>query len=223
MKLSAQIQAFELSSQSAIAPYKDLLATHGAALPDMTSGALRSLNAMLGYVQQRVARSDATATSLLDGIAMRKQALALLALGQPLRDKISQAEVLKAGATFNADVNAHVTSLAVAPPMSATMKLPYLAARYDELTRMLQWQPLCDPSSSSWREDGCSALRGNFSAARSYLKTTLPALISTGLATMRAQGVAPTLLDAVQAKLDAGDIKAAAIAYDAAVRSTEGT
>jgi hypothetical protein len=35
------------------------MATHGAATADMTSDALRSINAMLGYVQQRVKRSDA--------------------------------------------------------------------------------------------------------------------------------------------------------------------
>jgi len=40
---------------------------------------------------------------------------------------------------------------------------------------------------------------------------------------MRAKGGDAGLLDAAQAKLDAGDVKAAAIAYDAAVRSTEGT
>ena len=64
-ELAAEIQQFEFASQTAIGPHADFLATHGAALPDMTSSALRSLNAMLGYVQQRVARSDATATSLL--------------------------------------------------------------------------------------------------------------------------------------------------------------
>jgi hypothetical protein len=40
---------------------------------------------------------------------------------------------------------------------------------------------------------------------------------------MRARGIAPQLLDAVDARLSAGDTKAAAMAYDAAVRSSEGT
>jgi len=83
MELSAQIQVFETSSQSAIAPYEDFMATHGAAMPDMTSDAQRSIHAMLGYVQQRVKRSDATATTLLAGIAMRKKALEMLAAPPP--------------------------------------------------------------------------------------------------------------------------------------------
>ncbi len=40
---------------------------------------------------------------------------------------------------------------------------------------------------------------------------------------MGAKGVEATQLDAVKTKLDAGDVKGAAILYDAAVRGTEGT
>jgi hypothetical protein len=195
-KLSAQIQAFELAQHEAIAPHTDFLATHGAALPDMTSSALRSLNAMLGYIQQRVARSDATATSLLHGVALRRQALVLLTMGTNAADTVAQAERLKTGATFHAASSARVTALRKAPPASANLQLPYLAQRYDQLTALLQLQPLCDPASSSWREAGCASLRGDFGAAQTFLKTTLPALIQTGLATMRAKGVDAALLDA---------------------------
>ena len=55
-----------------------------------------------------------------------------------------------------------------------------------------------------------------------HLATTLPLLITTGLATMAAKGVEATQLDAVKTRLDAGDVKGAAILYDAAVRGTEG-
>lgn len=222
MKLSAQIQSFELSSQAALTPHTDFLATHGAALPDMSSGALRSLNAMLGYIQQRTTRSDATATSLLNGIAMRRQALIVLDAGQPMGDMVAQAKLLKARTAFDETSNARVAELATAPKVSKNLKLPYLARRYDQLTALLQLQPLCDPSSSSWREAGCVSLRSNFSAAKAYLETTLPLLITTGLATMNAQGVEVTQLDAAKAKLEAGDVKGAAILYDAAVRGTEG-
>jgi hypothetical protein len=67
------------------------------------------------------------------------------------------------------------------------------------------------------------SLRKRFSAAATERKTTLPALITTGIATMHAKGVDPQLLDAAQSKLDSGDVKGAAILYDAAVRATEGT
>lgn len=224
MKLSAQIQAFELASEMELAPHKDFLATHGAALPDMTSAALRSLNAMLGYTQQRVARSDATALSLLSGVAMRKLALGMLAsAGQSARDTVASARLRKARDAFQAGTSVRLAALAAAPETSSKLKLPYLARRYDELTALLQMQPLCDPSSASWREQGCTSLRERFSAAEAYRKTTLPALIATDLAAMRAAGADAALLDAAQAKLAAGDIKGAVMLHDAAVHSAEGT
>lgn len=40
---------------------------------------------------------------------------------------------------------------------------------------------------------------------------------------MKAAGVDAALLDAAKAKLDAGDLKAAAVLHDAALRISEGT
>jgi hypothetical protein len=224
MKLSAQIQQFELASQEAIKPHADFMATHGAALPDMTSAALRSLNAMLGYMQRRVARSDAMATGLLLGVSMRRKALEMLAGVSPaVRAQVATAKLQRAGAVFSDASKARVDAIQGTPAISAKLGLPYLAKRYDELTRLLQMQPLCDPASSSWRETGCTSLRDNFDGAATYLKTTLPAQLVTGLATMKAAGVDAALLDAAKAKLDAGDVKAAAVLHDAALRSSEGT
>ncbi|WP_441290170.1 hypothetical protein ACSRUE_05945 [Sorangium sp. KYC3313] len=84
-------------------------------------------------------------------------------------------------------------------------------------------RPLCEVASSSWREAGCAALRGRFDAAEAELRTGLPEKIAAGLAALREKGMAAAELDAAQARLDAGDVKGAAIAYDAAVRGAEGT
>ena len=222
MKLSAELQVFEVASQGAIAPHTDFLATHGAVLPDMTSRARRSLNAMLGYIKQRVARSDAAATSLLNGAAARHQALVLLGAGPGMSAQVAQKKLLAAAQTFKDTSTARVDALSASPSMSKTMSLPYLAHRYDQLTALLQMQPLCDPAFSSWREAGCASLRAKFSAAEAERKTTLPALVTTGIAAMRVKGVDKPLLDAAQGKLDSGDVKGAAILYDAAVRIAEG-
>jgi hypothetical protein len=224
MKLSAQIQQFELASQEAIEPHADFMARHGAALPDMTSAALRSLNAMLGYMQRRVARSDATATALILGVGMRRKALQMIAGSPPaVRAQVASAKLAKASSLFSGTSDARVQAIKGAPPMGVKLGLPYLAKRYDELTRLLQMQPLCDPASTSWREAGCTPLRDNFKDATTSLKATLPSQLSTGLAAMKAAGVDAALLDAAKAKLDAGDVKAAAVLHDAALRSAEGT
>ncbi|XXX75284.1 hypothetical protein WMF30_47315 [Sorangium sp. So ce134] len=223
MTLSAELQALAVSFEEAIASHKEVLATHGAVVPDMTSGALRSLSAMLGYVQRRVARSDATATALLGGIALRRQALEILQANEGAREAIARSRIRRASEVFGEGARARATALSAAPPVSEKLGLPLLAERYGELLALVQMRPLCEAAGSSWREAGCAALRGRFDAAEAELRTGQPRKIAAGLAALREKGMAAAELDAAQARLDAGDVKGAAIAYDAAVRGAEGT
>jgi hypothetical protein len=156
------------------------------------------------------------------GVGMRRKALEMLAASPSARAKEAGARLQKASAVFVDASKARVNAFQSTPPLSPKLGLPYLAKRYDELTALLQMQPLCDPTSSSWREAGCASLRDNFKDAATYLKTTLPSLITTDLAAMKAAGVDAALLDAAKAKLDAGDVKAAAVLHDAALRMAEG-
>ncbi|MGK3988289.1 hypothetical protein WME99_34930 [Sorangium sp. So ce136] len=223
MALSAELQVLAASFDEAMAPHREFLATHGAVLPDMTSGALRSLSAMLGYAQRRVARSDATATALLGGIALRRQALRVLRMDEGAREAIARSRTRTASQTFVERARAQVAALSVAPPVSAKLGLPLLAERCGELSALVQMRPLCEAAGSSWREAGCAALRERFDAAEAELRTGLPRKIAAGLAMLREKGMAAAALDKAQARLDAGDVKGAAIAYDAAVRGAEGT
>ncbi|WP_437810837.1 hypothetical protein [Sorangium sp. So ce1078] len=223
MTLSAELQAFAVSFEEAIAPHKEFLATHGAVVPDMTSGALRSLSAMLGYAQRRVARSDATATALLGGIALRRQALDILRMDEGAREAIARSRIRQASEVFGEGARARAAALSAAPPVSEKLGLPLLAERCGELLALVQLRPLCEAAGSSWREAGCAALRERFDAAEAELRTGLPREIAAGLAALREKGMAAAALDVAQARLDAGDVKGAAIAYDAAVRGAEGT
>jgi hypothetical protein len=223
MTLSAELQAFAVSFEEEIAPHREVLATHGAVVPDMTSGALRSLSAMLGYAQRRVARSDATATALLGGIALRRQALVALEADEGAREASARSRSRKASEAFSEGARARAAALSAAPPVSEKLGLPLLAERCGELLALVQLRPLCEATSSSWREAGCAVLRGRFDAAEAELRTGLPQKIAAGLAALREQGMAAAELDAAQARLDAGDVKGAAMAYDAAVRGAEGT
>jgi hypothetical protein len=142
---------------------------------------------------------------------------------QATRDAIAQALLVKASTAFNATAAARLASLAAALPTSESLKLPYLARRYDDLTALVQMEPLCDPSSSGWREAGCVPLRKQITGAKAALKSDLPALITAAITLMRAKGVDAALLDAAQTKLAQGDVKGAAILHDAALRGTEAT
>ncbi|WP_437953190.1 hypothetical protein WME98_22730 [Sorangium sp. So ce296] len=223
MTLSAELQALAVWFEEAIAPHKEVLATRGAVVPDMASGALRSLSAMLGYAQRRVARSDATATALLGGIALRRQALGVLEGDEGAREAIARSRIERASEVFGEGARARVAALSAAPPVSEKLGLPLLAERCGVLVALVQMRPLCEAAGASWREAGCAALRGQLDAAEAELRTGLPRKIAAGLAALREKGMAAAALDAVQARLDAGDVKGAAIAYDAAVRGAEGT
>ncbi|WP_437732200.1 hypothetical protein [Sorangium sp. So ce1335] len=223
MTLSAEIQALAVSFEEAIAPHREVLATHGAVVPELTSGALRSLGAMLGYAQRRVARSDVTATALLGGIALRRQALRVLQGDEGAREAMARSRSERASERFREGARARAVALSSAPPVSERLGLPLLAERYGELLALVQMRPLCEAAEASWREAGCAALRGKLDAAEAELRTGLPKMIAAGLAALREKGMAVAALDAAQARLDAGDVKGAAVAYDAAVRGAEGT
>jgi hypothetical protein len=67
----------------------------------------------------------------------------------------------KARAVFEVMADARLGALASGKPMNAKLGLPYLASRYDELTALLQLQPLCAKASGSWREDENADTRGS--------------------------------------------------------------
>jgi hypothetical protein len=154
---------------------------------------------------------------------MRKKALALLGAPPPppAMAKIANAGIVKATLVFQNDAAAPAHALSSPPPVSPKLRLPLLAARYDHAVRLVQLEPLCRASSSSWREAACAALRDRIGAAESEITTALPRKIATGIAAMRAHGGDKRILDAAQARLDAGDVKAAALAHDAALRAME--
>ncbi|WP_237244441.1 MULTISPECIES: hypothetical protein [Sorangium] len=223
LRSSAALRVFAAAFDEAMAPHREFLATHGAVLPDMTSGALRSLNAMLGYVERRVARSDATATALLGGIALRRQALRVMQMDEGAREAIARSRARRASEMFGEGARARVEALSAAPPVSEKLGLPLLAERCGELLALVQLRPLCEAAGSSWRDAGCAVLRERFDAAEAELRTGLPRKSAAGLAALREKGMAAAARDAAQARLDAGEVKGAAIAYDTAVRGAEGT
>jgi chromosome segregation ATPase len=118
LKLSAELQQVELALQKAL-PHDCLLA-HGARSPDMTSGALRSINAMLGYLQGRVKRSDAAATALFANIVLRREALELLGAAAPVRAEAMAARQVKARAAFEVMTDARLASPRLASPRLAS-------------------------------------------------------------------------------------------------------
>ncbi|MDC3960052.1 hypothetical protein [Polyangium jinanense] len=171
LELSAEIQQFELTSEEAIAPHTEFMAAHAASMPDMTSGAERSINAMLGYVEQRVKRSDKTATSLVTGLVLRRHALALLGAGPDAGEDAMASRSAQASAAFQADTGALLAQLDEAGATENALGSPDAAKRRRTLKTLLQLKPLCTEGSSSFREAACKPLRQRFAAMAAELDT----------------------------------------------------
>ncbi|MDC0744030.1 hypothetical protein [Polyangium mundeleinium] len=171
LELSAEILQFELTSEEAIAPHMEFMAEHGAAMPDMTSGAQRSIHAMLGYVEQRVKRSDRMATSLVMGLVLRRHALALLGAGPVAGEGVMASRRAKASAAFQADTGALLAQLDEAGATGNALASPDAAKHRRTLKTLLQLKPLCAEGLSSFREAACKPLRQRFAAMAAELET----------------------------------------------------
>ena len=223
MRLRALIAAEAARYQAQLAPYADYLARTGTRRPDLTSGATRSLDNMVAYVQGRRDRNDALATQLLDQLSLRRQALIQVATSQATQATTAQAELLAASGAFLDNATQKTTTLWAAPAKSTKLKLPYLAARYDAFTAFMQLQSLCATGvTGTWRESGCNALNQQFPSAQTYLQKTIPGLIKIGVMLMSGKGPSAATLSDITAKLNAGNVKGAAVAYDEAVQVSDG-
>ncbi len=103
MRLEGQTRAFALEFQASLAPYADFMARNNVAIPDMTSGALRSLASMLGYIQSRTELSDSTVNQLLEHVQkLRREALVVIASANATQQTVAQTQLLSASSAFTA-------------------------------------------------------------------------------------------------------------------------
>jgi hypothetical protein len=206
-----------------LAPYAEASARIGLRTPDLWSAGIQSLDGMVAYAQTRRRRNNELATRLLDELAQRRQALVLVATDLATRDTKAKAALLAASKTFLDSATAQTAALWKLPPTSTKLQLPFLAAQFDQFTQFMQLQSLCSVGAkTTWRESGCNALGQQFSRAQTYLTKTIPGQIKLGLLQLPAAGVSPAVIQGIRAKLTAGDVKAAALAYDAALQTTDG-
>lgn len=223
-RLRATFAAIGVTYRAQLAPYLDHLARTGANRPDLTSEPMRSLDNMVAYVETRTERNNALAARLLDELSARRQVLIQVAADDATRDTIAQAKLLQATRAFLDMATGQTTALWAAPMKSTKLGLPFLAARYDSFTSFMQLQALCSTGvAGTWRETGCNALNQQFPSAQTYLQKTLPGQIKLGVILMNGKGPSAAALADITNKLNAGTVKAAAAAYDEALRVSDGT
>ncbi|QQR45749.1 hypothetical protein JKA73_06355 [Myxococcus xanthus] len=202
------------------------IAQRGLHMGDLVDGELEMLGGMRGYCETRRRKVLTTVDRLLEGMKQRRDALIGLESNEATRQALADAAFLSASQRFLDGVTARSTQLWQVAPKSSALKLSFLSEKFDQMESYLQFEPACAPPTAgqrSWRETGCVAMRRDFSRVRTWMSSTLPGTLRLNVAMMRNAGTVPAaLLAEVEAKLAAGQLKAAASVHDAALRVSDG-
>lgn len=218
--LRARLLAVQAQYEAGLDPYADFLAARGLSEAKLADGALRAVGNMMAYFQARQTAIDAAIAKLNDGIRARSDALFELAVDQATRDTLANARFADASTAFVNDANARIAKLWAAPPTSPNLKYPLYSAQYDAFVAFSQLEPMCSQSAlaaSSYMKAGCGVLQPSFDRARAWLKDTLPGALRMRLILLRRKKADENLCKQVEAALAAGNLKAAAAAYDTAL------
>ncbi|WP_342378803.1 hypothetical protein NVS55_05315 [Myxococcus stipitatus] len=226
-----QLEAFRLSRQlsrvhdeleAELEPHLDFMRAHNFARPKLADEPMEVLANIQAYADSRYVRTGDIVTKTLDGIRRRQTALMTLQADQATRQTIVQNTNLAASTQFLAETTARVTEVGKLPPRSTKLRLYFLAGKLQEHESILQLESVCAKAAATpWMGTGCNTLALQFSKSRNYVNTTLPGTMRLNIASMRTAGVNATLLQEIEQHLAAGRVRAAAIAHDVALRSSE--
>ncbi|NMO20262.1 hypothetical protein HPC49_22685 [Pyxidicoccus fallax] len=226
MRLRTRLALLQEEYLEQLEPLQEFIAQRGLHMGDLVRGELQMLGGIEGYCDSRRRKVLSAVDRLLEGMKQRRDALIGLEANEATRQALADAAFLTASQRFLDDVTARSTQLWQVAPKSTRLKLSFLSAKYDQMESYLQFEPACAPpqdGARSWREAGCVAMRRDFSRVRTWMTSTLPGTLRLNVSMMRSAGGVPAaLLTDVEAKLAAGQLKAAAVAHDAALNVSDG-
>jgi hypothetical protein len=223
VRVRAQVSAIQESFERQLSPYADFLRQKGLRPEVLVDTAARSLGSMVAYCDERRSRFLEATARLREQLRLRTDGLVIQRADQATRDTIAQAALLQSSTTFLEEANGRIEELWRVPAKSTRLKLPYLLDQYDAFASFLQLEPACvSQGASGWMQAGCIALTRNFQRARTYSTTTMPMTMRFNVPALRRGGADTRLIQALEGALAAGDVRAACVAHDAAVRATEG-
>jgi len=219
-QMRAQLVAIQEQYEGAQEPHRNFMAERGLSSTNLVDTPLRVLGNMMGYCQLRQASTDAAFHKLLDGVRARSEALLELQVDKDTHDTLTNARFLTASTAFLDQSNARIAQLWAAPPTSPTLKYPFYSTQYDAFTAFQQLEAMCSQAqlaASPWMTAGCNVMQPSFDRARSWVHDTLPGALTLRLVLLRRKGADEGLCKQVEAQLAAGNLKAATVAYDAAL------
>jgi hypothetical protein len=189
---------------------------HGLAALDFSTRSDVTVDAMLGYAQERDGRVADAAARLLVQIQLRLHAQHANAASAAIRQQMAAAAHLAASTQFLATANARIAEINRVPQKSPRYRLSYLAPMQRDMVGFLQLEPSClaRGTTNPWMDAGCNALGVNFSKARQYLGTRLPGMIRIDAFTFRSKGAPAALVTTMEQQLSGGNLEAACRTHD---------
>ncbi|MHA7628368.1 hypothetical protein [Corallococcus sp. M7] len=227
MQMHASRLAHQLANEDAtvlekLQPHISFMQENNLKRPHMTTASIRRLERIEAYADARHARLVGIVKKLLTGIDQRRVNLVAQAANQATRDAMTSAATLTASSQFLSQMNARVSEVGKLPRRSVKLGLYFLASKLQEHEGILQLQPSCaNIVSTPWMGTGCNALSLQYSKSRTYVNSTIPNMIRLNIAAMRRAAVNETMLTEIEQHLAANRLRAATLAHDVAVVSSE--
>lgn len=165
-----------------------------------------------------------TFEQLQRGLKLRSEALQQAAADEATRVTFAKTQHLQAATDFLNEANQRSSQLLALPPKTVSLKAMVLAGKLDEVSALLELEPLCVAEKlavESWRESGCVALRRDFARGRTFAEKTVPALIRANITLLRRAGVPADQLTPIESELAQNRVRAAAVLSDAVILAND--
>ena len=223
-RLAADMRWLVDALNTALIDYKDFLKENNFPMPDRMNEPIEALGKMVAYAEQRAERVVAATTKVSNQLTRRGEALVAIRSEAATRETLRQAGFMRASARYLEEVTARVDRLWRLPPKSDVLKLPLYSNVYAEHIAFLQLEIPCSVTGRpDWMDVGCRMMEGEFPKIRKFLSRTLPFTLRINTGTMRRAGVSGVLLGEIEEALTAGNLDAAVLSYDLAVRASDGS
>ncbi|HWE30180.1 MAG TPA: hypothetical protein VHB97_19370 [Polyangia bacterium] len=220
-RITHQLTDAQESFDDRLAPYATFMTQQGFTTPDATSVPLASLSSMRDYCVAREDRMGKAVAQVAEGLSRRVTALIVQGVATATQPTLLQAAALQASAGFISDTNARLAHLWQTLPKSRVLELSFLSAKYDEMTSLLQLEPMCASAPPAYMQTGCNLLQSQFSRAHTWIRSTAPSVIRIQAQMMSSAGVDATKTAAIVAEVNGGQVRQAAFDQDLLLQATD--
>lgn len=221
LRLKKQLKNIQDIYDSQVGPFADFLTKNSITKPDATSVATTSLGSMSDYCLGREQRVRGAIAQVNEGLSRRVTALLVQATDKAVQPTLLAGAQLQASQGFVDEINGRLAHLWDKLPTSATLKLSFISAKYDEMVELLQLEPMCNNTPPAYMQTGCLLLKPQFTKAHDWINKTAPSVIRIQALMLKNAGADAAKTTAITTEVNAGQVRQAAYDEDVLLRATD--